>query len=71
MLGQADLDALVEGFKVQEQGLWSDPGDLAVADADGLLVQPGQGPADLLVPLLVGEILLGRGEFADQVGPHS
>jgi len=65
MVGQADGDAVVERFEVQQQGLGRDLVNLTGPHAQGLGVQAGQRPADLLVPFLVGEVLFGRGEFAD------
>lgn len=68
MEGESDGDALVEGFAVQEERIGAGLGDVPGADPHGLAVQAGQGPVDLLVPLLAGEVLFGGGEFTDQVG---
>lgn len=68
VLGESGCDALGEGIQVQQQGIGVDLAGLTRAHPQGLGVQSGQGPPDLLVPLLVGEVLLGGGEFADQVG---
>jgi hypothetical protein len=68
MLRESDGDALVEGAQVQQQGLGADLADLTGAYTQGPGVQSGRGPPDLLVPLLVGEVFFGGGQFTDQMG---